>query len=93
MDMVAERKTTTVRVLYEAVTAYIDDNKHSRDVNERWLCSILEPMLSTISGVMNNRVANKLPIAEFRAAEIEKEIASKRKEIERLERDLVSTKA
>lgn len=92
MDMVSERKATTVRMLYEDVTAYMDNNRHSRDVNERWLCSLLEPMLSTISAVMNNRLSNKLPVAEFRAAEIEKEIASKRKEIERLERDLVSTK-
>lgn len=92
MDMAVERKPTTIRTLYDTVTSYIDDNKHSRDVNERWLCSILEPMLATFSGVLNNRVANKLPIAEFRAAEIEKEIASKRNEIERLQRDLAMTK-
>lgn len=94
MDVAMVRKTTTVRALYEAVTAYIDDNKHARDVNERWLCGILEPMLGLIGGVMNSRPRDidKSAIAAFRAAEIEKEIASKRKEIERLERDLVSTK-
>lgn len=94
MTMAAERKSITARMLYETVTAYIDDNKHSRDVNERWLCSVLEPMLGIFSGVLNSRVPEKdrPAVAAFRAAEIEKEIAGKRKEIERLERDLVSTK-
>ncbi len=92
--MAVERKMTTARSLYETVTDYIDDNKHARDVNERWLCSLLEPMLGLISSVMNNRPrdGDKSAIAAFRAAEIEKEIAGKRKEIERLEQDLVSTK-
>jgi hypothetical protein len=91
----AERKVTTARSLYETTADYINSNRHSRDVNERWLCAILEPMLGTISGVMNSRPPemDKQSIATFRAAEIEKEIASKRKEIERLERDLATAKA
>jgi uncharacterized small protein (DUF1192 family) len=89
-----ERKTTTARMLYDTMTAYIDDHKHSRDVSERWLGSVLEPLLGTISGVMNRgspNEANRKAVAAFRAAEIEKEIADKRKEIERLERDLKTT--
>lgn len=39
MSEAMERKTTTARMLYETVTAYVDDHKHSRDVNERWLRS------------------------------------------------------
>lgn len=85
-----ERSVTNCRALYEAVTAYIDSNKHSRDVAERWLCSVLEPRLGTISAIMNSRPrADDQPAIEaFRASELAKEISSKRSELERLERDL-----
>lgn len=90
MAIAEERRKTTARTLYETVTSYIDDNKHSRDVAERWLCSVLEPSLSMISGVLNNRPRPiDLPaISSFQAAEIEKQIEAKRKEIQNLERDL-----
>lgn len=89
----AERKSTTLRQLYETVTAYIDDNKHSRDTCERWLCSILEGILGRLSSVLSSRLSepDRKAVAEFRASEIASEIAAKRKEIERLERDLKTT--
>jgi hypothetical protein len=89
-EIMEERKLTTIRTLYETVTRYVDDNRRSGDVNERWLCAILEPMLGTISGVMNTKPRNEdlAAIQSFRAREIEKQIAEKRSEVERLERDL-----
>jgi hypothetical protein len=92
--MAEERKRTTVRTLYETVTVYIDDNKRSSDVAERWLCSALESMLVTISGILKSRpVPADLPAIEaFQAAEIEAQIGAKRKEIENLERDLKAVK-
>lgn len=88
--MAEERKRTTIRVLYDTVTSYVDDNKRSNDVAERWLCSILESMLATLSGVLTSRPkpADQPAIAAFQAAEIERTISAKRKEIEGLERDL-----
>jgi len=89
-----ERKTTTARSLYEAVTAYIDDNKRSRDVAERWLCSVLEPRLGTISAVMNSRPrADDQPAIEaFRAAEIQEQIKTKQGELAALEASLREAK-
>lgn len=94
MAMPVERKTTTARTLYETVTAYIDDNKHSRDVAERWLSSVLEPRLGTISAVMNGRPrADDQPAIEtFRAAEIQEQIKAKQRELATLEADLEATK-
>lgn len=94
MTEVMERKTTTTRALYDVVSDYIDCNRHSRNVNERWLCISLTPLLGVIDSVMNrsklSEETRKL-VAEFRAAEIQKEIAVKRREIEVLERDLKTT--
>lgn len=88
MDL--ERKRTTARTFYETMTAYIDDNKRSSDVAERWLCSTLEPLLGSLSGVMNNRPrpADLPAIASFQAAELAARISEKKREIEVLERDL-----
>jgi hypothetical protein len=90
MAMAEPRRMATARILYDTVTEYIDGNRHSRDVNERWLCATLEPFLVRISGVMNSRptIADLPAIAAFRAAEIEKQVSDKRSELARLERDL-----
>jgi hypothetical protein len=89
----SEKKPTNCRALYETLTDYIDSNRYSRDTTERWLCSNLEPLLKTLSSVMSSRLSepDKKAVAAFRAAEIAAEIATKRKEIERLERDLKTT--
>lgn len=91
-NKVEERKRTNTRALYEAVTRFIDDNRHSNDVNVRWLSSLMEPNLPRICDIMNNRVpkTDKEAIAAFRSAEINAEIASRRKDIERLESDLAT---
>lgn len=85
-----ERRQTSGRDLYETVTAYIDCNKRSNDVAHRWLCSILEPRLGTISAVMNGRPrADDQPaIEEFRVSEIQKQIADKKTELAALEAGL-----
>jgi len=90
-----ERKRMNTRGLYEAVTGYIDDNKSSPDVNVRWLCALLEPNLLRISDIMNGRApeTDRQAIVMFQAGEIEAQIASRRKDIEKLERDLQKVKA
>lgn len=94
MAVPAERKATTTRTLYETVTAYIDDNKQSRYVAERWLCSVLDPKLATISAIMNSlpRADDQPSIESFRAAEIQEQINSKKRELAALEADLEATK-
>jgi hypothetical protein len=95
MEAPAQRQRMTTRDLYERVKRYIDDNEHSNDVNVRWLCTTLEPILLRIGHIMNDRApeGDKQAIAAFRSAEIEAEIANRRKDIERLERDLQKVKA
>jgi hypothetical protein len=94
MDKATERKRTNLRALSETMADYIDGAKYSSDTAERWLCSVLEPFRVTMHSVLSNRLSepDRKSIAEFRAAEIAKDIAAKRKEIERLERDLATTK-
>jgi hypothetical protein len=94
MAISMERKAVTARALYEAVREYIDSNKHSRDVAERWLCSVLEPQTATISAIMNNhpRADDQPAIEAFRAAELQEQIKAKQRELATLEADLEATK-
>lgn len=90
---VAEYKPMTTRALYDHISRFADDNASSRDPDMRWLASKLEAWRPLVSDVMNSRLgpAERAAVTAFRAAELEKEIADKRSEIAKLERDLQRT--
>lgn len=86
-------RSMTARDLYDHMSRFAHDNKGSRDVDMRWLASKIETYCPVVSAAMNDRLdsADRAEITAFRAAEIENDIAAKREEIERLERDLKRT--
>lgn len=83
----------TARDLYDHMSRFASDNKSSRDADMRWLASKVEAWRPLVANVMNGRLdpAERTEAKAFRAAEIEKEIADKRGELARLERDLKVT--
>lgn len=95
MDQVMERKTTTIRTLLETMKNYMDDNRHSRDVNERWLSDYLIPIWKTVAEVGNARLteANSGAVDSFRADELREQIRIKKSEAQRLEEELKKLKA
>lgn len=76
---------------------YIDRKEHSGDVDERWLAKYLATFRAAADEVRNNRLGpgTRAQVNAFRASEIEKELAEKRRQMEVLERDLktLTTKA
>lgn len=85
------RARLTLATLIDTLDRFISDNSHSRDVEERWLCSVLAPTLQ-LTREASSRLGpeNKAKVNEFRATEIEKELQAKRRETEILERDLTA---
>lgn len=95
MDEPKEYRRTTIRDLIDTTRKYMDDNRSSRDVNERWLADYLIPVWKVMAEVGNNRLGdtNKSCVQAFRAAELEAEIDKKRQETEGLERELKKVRA
>lgn len=79
------------RQLADTIDRFISDNRHSRDVDMRWLASYFAPILTMLGEAISQRglgpEMRKL-VDAFRAKEIEGEMANKRRELEILERDL-----
>lgn len=82
------------RQLYDHMDRFQSDNSHSSDVNCRWLSTMIDGWKATVAQVMNIRLEpeNVVLVNAFRASELEKQIADKRREVERLERDLRAVK-
>lgn len=92
-DQAEAYRPMTPRQFYDHISRFADDNGASRDPDMRWLASKVEAWRPLVANVMNSRLdpAERAEAKAFRAAEIEKEIADKRRELERLERDLKVT--
>ncbi len=76
--------------LIETIRTYVNSHRHSRYTEERWLCTYLEPVVKLIQQIHDRRLSdeNKRAVGKFRAAELEEQIASKRKEAAALETEL-----
>lgn len=83
----------TGRQLYDALERFQTDNARSRDVDMRWLASHMDDLRLLAARVMNCQLNGdeRARVKAFRAAEIEAEIAAKRDELSKLERDLKLT--
>lgn len=95
MKQIQERQLTTVRTLIETMRSYMNDQTHSRDVNERWLADYLIPVWKTVCEVGNRNLSegNAAASLAFRAAELQAEIDAKKKETQKLETGLKKLKA
>ena len=95
MSEVQEYRRTTIRELIDTMRKYMDDQRHSRDVNERWLVDYLIPVWKVAAEVGNGRLGetSKAAVQAFRALELEDEISKRRKETENLERELKKVRA
>jgi len=94
MDVEAIEPMTTYK-LAEAIRNFCNHNRHSRNVNDRWLADYLLPVHETICAVGNNKLreADIKSLKAFRTAELERQIEEKRREAEKLERDLKRVQA
>jgi len=92
-DEAQQFRPMTARNLYDHISRFADDNASSRDADVRWLASKVEAWRPLVANVMNGRLdpSERAEAKAFRAAEIETEIAHKRSELARLERDLKVT--
>lgn len=83
----------TGRKLYDALARFQTDNARSHDVEMRWLASHMDDLRLLAARVMNSQLNGdeRARVKAFRAAEIETEIAAKRDELAKLERDLKLT--
>lgn len=86
-------RTMTARQLYDTLERFQTDNAGARDVDLRWLASHMDNLRLLTARVMNSRLEGDeaARVKAFRAAEIEAEIAAKRDELAKLERDLKLT--
>lgn len=86
----AVHRPMTVQELVRHIQRFQGDCAHSRSVEERWLCTFLQPALDAACEVGDAHLnpENRASANAFRAAEIEKELDRKRRDIEALERDL-----
>lgn len=83
----------TARNLFDHMSRFVDDNVRASDVDVRWLATQIEEYRRMVARVMNDRLegGERAQVKAFRAAEIEKDIATKRDELAKLERDLKVT--
>lgn len=91
-----ERKPMSAFDLVTELERFISDNdRRSRDLEDRWLADELKKVLPIAREVRNNNLGpeNRAKANAFRALEIEEELRAKQSEIERLERDLKKLKA
>lgn len=94
--MTAEQyHSMTVQELVRAIQKFSSDNERSNVVENRWLTHALAPAIEMLCEVGNSRLGpeNRAAVNAFRAAEIERELERKRKDIEALERDLKRVRA
>jgi hypothetical protein len=89
MDAIAD-KPISVNYLIGEMERYADRQRTARDVDERWLCTLLTPVIAAAQQVRNSRLSEEHKKARdaFRAEEVEKEIVSKRREMQALESQL-----
>lgn len=92
---VEEYKPITTYKLAEAIREFCNHNRHSRSVNDRWLADYLLPVHETVCAVGNSKLrdADIKSVKAFRTAELERQIEEKRREAEKLERDLKQVQA
>lgn len=93
-DTVEEYRPMNVRQLYDHLSRFEGDNDHSNDVDCRWLASVVKAWMPLVAEVMNSRLGPEAhnQVNAFRAAEVEKELERKRREVDVLERDLKTLK-
>lgn len=94
MNAATEAPDITTHELCNALERYINRKEHSNDVDERWLAHYLTTFRAVALEVRNSRLGPgaKAQVNAFRAAEIEKELQDKRRQMEVLERDLKKLK-
>jgi hypothetical protein len=92
---VKEYQPMSTQELIRHIQRYQSDSAHARSVEVRWLCTILQPALDAACEVGNSRLSeqNRKDLNAFRAVELEKQIETKRKDMEALERDLKKVRA
>ncbi len=90
MNVAAEPPAITTNELCNFLDRYIERKESSGDVDERWLAHYLTTFRAAAREVRSSRLGPgaKAQVDAFRAAEIEKELQDKRRQIEVLERDL-----
>ena len=90
-----EYRRMTVQELIRHMQRFQSDAGHSSRVEERWLCTVLQPALDAACEVGNCRLGpeNTKDVNTFRAVELEKELERKRRDIDALERDLKKVRA
>ncbi|OAF05490.1 hypothetical protein AYJ54_00865 [Bradyrhizobium centrolobii] len=90
-----EYKPMTTHELIRHLQRYQGDKSHSSSVDERWLATAIQSALDMACEVCNSKLCpeSRKAVNEFRAAEIEKELDRKRRDIDALERDLKKVRA
>lgn len=85
----------TARQLYDHMRRFADDGGRSGEDEVRWLASKVSAFVATVAAVMNSRLEpdQRTEANAFRAAEIEKELEGKRREVDRLEQSLKQIRA
>jgi hypothetical protein len=95
MDAPKQYRTMTTHEFIAALQRFQHDAEHCNAVEVRWLGKALQPTLDAACEVGNSRLGpeNRKAVNDFRAAELEKEIDRKRRDMEILERDLKKVRA
>jgi aspartokinase-like uncharacterized kinase len=93
---VKERQVVTVQQLYSQLAEFIHSNMYSSDRSVRWLADELKNnALVIVAEVGNMKLSeeNQAKVRNFHAAELQKQLEEKRREVDRLERDLKTVSA
>ncbi len=90
----AER--VSAQTLANQLERFVSCHRHGHDVDMRWLAVQCHNLRLVIGELVSSRGAGddlRAKIRAHRAAEIEEELKSKRRELDNLERELAKTKA
>lgn len=95
MEQAREHTPMMPRQLAEHIRTFINDQRHTHFVQNRWLANSLEPVINTVYAVANYNLTPEMSTAvnAFRAAELQKQIEDKRNEASALERELAKVRA
>jgi hypothetical protein len=86
----------TAHQLATDVERFVSDNRHSNDLDDRWLADFLEQLaVPVIREIRNNNVGPKTreAIKRFRAKELEAELERDRDRMKKTERELEKLRA
>lgn len=93
--MAEERQMMTIGAMVESLDRFVTDNRHHRDVENRWMSVYLTDILQLARQLRNGNLDDgyQAKVAAFRLAEIQSEQNSRRADIERLEREAEKLRA